>query len=418
MAEKYLSNPAGMLRFSLLGLLLLLFEGNALRANEVLERHIDVRFRHTPLREALATVAQKANFEWSYNANLVDAEKKISLTANDWTVRETLYEILGDGYEFKARGNYLILKKRSKPADRIFGYVKDPNTGQRIANATVYDRRSLCATTTDSNGFYQLKVKKNTQIAVARLSYRDTIFPVTSQSPRLQKIDLQLNVATPPPPSPLERSVETALTQTQRFFRATLEQWAAANVSGPLHRRAQVSFLPKIGTNHTLSGKVVNDWSLNVLAGVSLGNRKAEVGGLANFTRQNLRGVQIAGLFNEVSGGTSGLQLAGLLNQTGDTLHGAQIAGLLNFAKKTDTHSVQIGGLANVTRRGKTRVQIAGTVNSAEQIQGVQIAGVLNRARKVKGVQIGLFNSARTLDGLQIGLFNRSGRRILPILNW
>ena len=252
----------------------LLFGTARLLAVDVLERHIDVRFRQTPLQEALATVAQKAGFEWSYNANLVDGKKPISLIANDWTVRETLLELLGDGYDFKANGNYLILKKRKKTATEIYGYVKDPATGQRVANATVYDRRTLRATTTDSNGYYQLKVKKNTQIAVTRLDYRDTIFPVTSQSPRLQKIDLQV-VATPAPRGfDLEKAADMAVTRVERFFHVTLEKWNEANVQDSLHRRSQVSLLPKIGTNHNLSGKVVNDWSFNILVGSSLGNRR------------------------------------------------------------------------------------------------------------------------------------------------
>jgi hypothetical protein len=36
----------------------------------------------------------------------------------------------------------------------------------------------------------------------------------------------------------------------------------------------------------------------------------------------------------------------------------------------------------------------------------------------VRGLQFGLFNSAKDLKGLQIGLLNRSGRRVLPIINW
>ncbi len=151
---------------------LLLFCCPGLYAADVLERRIDVRFQQIPLKEALATVAQKAGFEWSYNANLVDASRKISLIANDWTVRETLYELLGDGYDFKPNGQYLILKKRKKPAERLSGYLKDQGTGQRVVNATVYDRRTLRATTTDSNGYYELRVKKSKRCANWPVQFR------------------------------------------------------------------------------------------------------------------------------------------------------------------------------------------------------------------------------------------------------
>lgn len=420
-------------------------------AAEVLERHIDVRFQQTPLKEALAAVAQKAGFEWSYNANLVDAGKKISLVANDWTVRETLFELLGEGYEFKPNGNYLILKKRKKPADQLSGYIKDPATGQRITNATVYDRRTLRATTTDSNGYYELRVKKSTQVAIARLNYRDTIFSVTTDSPRFQKVDLQVNTALVTHTLTLEENMQIAAGWAEKFFKASLEKWNAVNVPDSLHRRYQVSFLPKLGTNHTLSGKVVNDWSLNILAGSSMGSRKLEVGGIGNFTRKNMTGLQVGGIFNELRGNTDGIQIGGIYNHTGDTLRGVQVGGIVNVAHRTDDLAVQVGGIANFL--GQTNgglsvqvggimnqapgctvsVQVGGIVNHARQISGLQaaglvnvtdsldgfqVAGISNRARKVRGIQIGLINSANELEGIQIGFINRSGRRVLPFFNW
>lgn len=429
-------------------LIFLLFSLASARAAEVLERRIDVVFRQTPLKEALNDIAKKAGFEWSYNANILDGTRKTSLIANDWTVRETLYEILGEGYEFKSNGNYLILKKRKKPAEQLSGYIKDPVTGQRLANATVYDRQTLRATTTDSNGYYELKVRKSTEIIVARLDYRDTIFPVTRQTPRFQKIDLQVNTTITPRQRTLEENLEMVATQAERFFQATLEKWNALNVQDSLHRRYQISFLPVVGTNHTLSAKVINDWSFNILAGTSLGNRRLEVAGIANFTKQEVRGVQVSGLFNELRGDMYGVQVAGIYNRSGDTLSGIQIGGIMNIARHSVGAASQVGGIANYSRAGDMTlqvggisnhaihvdgiqvsgiinaadtiqgIQVGGIINQADSIDGVQIASITNRAQKVRGVQIGLFNSAKELRGLQIGLINRSGRRVLPFINW
>lgn len=473
----------------------LVFMVHFARAGEVLERRIDVVFKGTPIREALQIVAQRAGFEWSYNASILDATRKTNLIANDWTVRETLYEILGEGYEFKTNGNYLILKKRRKPAEQLSGYVKDPATGQRLANATVYDRQTLRATTTDSNGYYELKVRKATEIVVARLDYRDTVFTVTRQTPRFQKIDLQVNAPSKPRPRTLEENLQIVATQAERFFKATLEKWNAVNVPDSLHRRYQISFLPVLGTNHTLSAKVVNDWSFNVLAGTSMGNRRVEVAGLANFTRKEIQGVQVAGVFNELRGNMNGVQVGGIYNHCGDTLNGVQVGGLFNFNRYADRAATQVAGIANNSSGGRVLVQVGGIYNRqrgnvlgvqvggifnhtrdtltgiqaggifnqanfsrgaqvagisnnaaagishlqvggiynhAQEVLGIQVAGVvnradtltgiqvaaINRAKKAKGLQIGLFNSAKELDGFQIGLINRSGRRVLPLINW
>ena len=461
--------------------LVLVVVGWGASAAELLERRVDVVFKDTPLRDALQTIAQRAGFEWSFNARIIDSNRKANLIANDWTVRETLFEILGEGYEFKPNGNYLILKKRRKPADQLSGYVKDPVTGQRLANATVYDRQTLRATTTDSNGYYQLKVRKKTEVVVARLDYRDTIFTVSSQSPRFQKIDMRVNAAPPVrQPVSLEKTLQIATTKAEIFFKATLEKWNALNVPDSLHRKYQVSFLPIIGTNHTLSAKVINDWSFNVLAGTSQGNRRLEIAGLANFTKKEIQGVQIAGIFNELRGNQNGVQVGGIYNHCGDTLKGIQIGGVINFKRHAEggasqiagiaNHSrsgkialqvggiynitrdttlgvqvggifnhaacsqgVQVAGITNMTHQGSPHIQISGIHNSAPSVEGMQVAGIVNvtdtitgiqvsglvnRAEKVRGLQIGLFNKAKELHGLQIGLINRSGRRVLPLVNW
>ncbi len=437
-----------MFRTSIKLFFLLFFISTQAQANDVLERYITVRFQQTPLKEALAEVAQKGGFEWSYNANIIDAQKRISLVTNKWTVRETLYELLGDGYDFKANGNYLILKKRKSQPNEIYGYVKDPKTGARIANATVYDRKTLRATTTDESGYYALKVKSTAEIAVTRLNYQDTVFSITAESPRLQRIELQYDSTPVRTPFNLEKTVDIATTKAAQFFKASLEKWNAVNVPDSIHRIFQFSVLPKIGSNHNLSGKVVNDWSLNLLAGSSRGNRILEVAGIGNFTRQEMSGLQMAGVFNELRGSSTGVQMAGLYNRIADTLSGVQIAGATNFARVQQGISVQVAGAVNHARKGVSTCQIAGAVNNAEQVEGIQVAGAVNNcqhvkgiqlagavnhakevdglqiagavntARKVKGVQIGLFNAAKELDGFQIGLINRSGGRVLPFFNW
>src|SRR5690606_28716301 len=62
------------------------------------------------------------------------------------------------------------------------------------------------------------------------------------------------------------------------------------NIDDSLHRRFQISFVPYVGTNHKLSGHVVNDYSLNVVGGYSLGVQKLEFGGVFNVVRGDVQG--------------------------------------------------------------------------------------------------------------------------------
>ena len=406
-------------------------------ATDVLARRVTLFFREKPIKNALDEVAKQADFEWSYNPKIIDENLRVNLNAQNWTVREALFELLGEGFQFKASGNYLILKKEKPAKSEVSGTLRDPKTGERLANATVYDRRTLRSTVTDSSGFYSLKVKKRSELVVAKLGYRDTVLQVAPGAARFQKIELAQNFPLPEPPEKrpdFKKTVQKSATELESFFAATLDKWTQINVPDTFHRRFQLGFLPKMGTNRGLDAKVENDFSVNILAGQSAGVGKLELAGLGNFTRKNMRGLQVAGLFNTVSGNSSGLELAGLFNKTGDTLRGVQLAGLVNFAQKMGKMGFQAAGLGNFSQKNtRTRggqlsglinktgdlsgIQVAGLINMAESVHGAQVSGSINRARRVHGLQIGFFNNADELHGLQFGLINRSGRRVLPLIN-
>lgn len=458
----------------LVGLLLFFFfqvASPAAQAGDVLENTISVSFSQTPLKEALAEISQKGGFKWSYNAGILDAYTKVTLLAKDWTVRETLAYILGDGYTFKQSGEYLILKKNKKPQQRLSGYITDRQSGRKMANVTVYDRETLRSTATDENGYYELPVTPRSQIVISKLDYRDTVLQVSSQTPRFLKLDIHVDSMPQRNESTFEEELNRISSNLQQFFLRSAQKLNSLNVQDSLHRRFQISFLPGLGTNHRLSGNVINDWSINILAGYSRGNRIAEFAGLGNLTRENITGFQAAGVFNNVMGNATGLQAAGVYNYVDDTIIGVQWSGVVNMAgyggnaalqaagifnlvpkgkialqyagiaNQADTviamqaggiwngarcffngiqaagianHANQLyaagqfAGLSNSFGRGIIRIQAAGISNVADTVWGCQIAGIINRARHVKGVQIGLINTVGEIDGVQIGLLNFS----------
>ena len=421
-------------------LVLLSWPATGLQATDVLERSIRVRFEQTPLKTALAEIARQGGFEWSYNAGILDENRRVSLVAEGWTVRETLVYLLGDDYTFRQNGEYLILKKHRKPKQRLSGYISDRNTGQRMANVTVYDRKTLRSATTNQHGYYELPVTPRSEIVVSKLTYRDTVLQVNSQTPRLVKLDLRADSLPQKHAPSFSEQLDRISVRMEGFFVRSSQKVNAFNVRDSLHRHFQLSFLPGLGTNHRLSGSVINDWSLNVLAGYSRGNRMAELGGLGNIARENvsgfqgaglfniaggdLQGVQAAGLFNNLGRNAKGLQLAGLYNYAGQLAHGAQFSGLVNIAANSRPAGLQAGGLFNAAPRGRigaqlaglgnharhARFQAAGVLNTADSISGCQISGLINRGGFVRGAQIGLINIAGEIHGVQIGLINLSRR--------
>lgn len=452
-------------------IILQIFVAPPLRAGDVLERRITTAFNQVPLKTALDEVARLGGFEWSYNARILDESRRVSLPQGHRTVRETLVLLLGDDYTFKQNGNYLILKRNKKPQQRLSGYLSDPRTGKRISNATIYDRQTLRSTTTDSTGFYELEVSQRSEIVISKLDYRDTVLHVSSQMPRFVQVELRPDTFPARPYSSLRRQVNQTSYALEQFFVKATQKINVLNVEDSLHRHFQFSFLPGIGTNHRLSGSVTNDFSVNLLAGYSRGNRILELAGLGNITRENMTGLQAAGVFNILRGNASGMQAAGIYNYVGGTLsgvqasgavnvagygknaafqaagllnlvphgrfavqaagvanhadtvtvfqaagvwngagtllYGAQVAGVSNHARYADA-AVQIAGLTNSVGHGKIRTQIASLANTADTLYGVQISGWYNHARRLKGTQIGIINFAGENSGTQIGLINIS----------
>jgi CarboxypepD_reg-like domain len=405
-------------------------------AEPVLDRKIDVQFAETPLKTALDQIAAKGAFTWSYNSRIINENQKITLKAQNWTIKETLLTMLGNGYEYKANGNYLIIKKSKKADKELIGYLKDQNTGERIAGATIYDKKTLRATTTDQNGYYQLSLKKQTaDIVVAKLSFRDTILQVKPLSPRFVQIGMvEVKPVAASPSFDVALELRRAGSKTHRFFAASLDLLHDLNLCDTLNRRFQASLVPMIGTNHTLSGKVANDYSLNVIAGYSKGVEKLEIGALGNFTRAYVHGVQIGGAFNLNQGESTGIQIGGAYNYAHTTDGAVQISGAINSVKQNSKKlyqvagfanhvvagdaTVQIGGFGNLLHQGKTELQVAGAINIAEEVSTLQVAGFMNKAKTSRGLQIAIFNMTDQCDCLQIGVLNKVGKRWLPLINF
>ena len=169
---------------------------------------------------------------------------------------------------------------------------------------------------------------------------------------------------------------------------------------------AQLTFLFPLGTNGFNSPLVINNFSVNMLAGVSAGVKGVEVAGLGNFTKGDIRGLQAAGLANATTGSTKGLQLASLLNFNKGKVEGVQAAGLVNTSTNA-IKGIQLAGLVNTSLKGVNGIQTAALVNfNNGHLKGLQTGLTNISVKSTNGAQIGLVNYTRKLDGFQLGLVN------------
>jgi hypothetical protein len=425
----------------------------------LLERSITISLERETLESALKKISQQGGFTFSYNPAVVKADRVVTHNFVDKTVREILDELFNGIILYKERGNYIILNRAeesssSKDKQQITGYVIDEATGSRLKNVSIYDPVSLASAVTDDYGYFQIDLpesaKDEVKLAVRKQNYTDTVV-VASGIRRLMNIRIKTDR--------FNVFADSVGSKMKRFWRSTKNATILAvnmeNIDDTLYRSFQFSFIPFVGTNHKLSGHVVNDYSLNMFGGYSLGVEKFELGGFFNTVRGDVHGVQVAGFVNGVGGNVKGVQLAGFVNATRGTVKGAQLAGFVNATRDTveglqmagainfnwngsktvglaglmnfnlkDSRGVKLAGASNMTigkqegphiaglfnfsGSGARTASVAGVMNfTAGDLNGVQVAGVLNfAAGDVTGAQVGVLNYGRRVNGAQVGILN------------
>ncbi|MBL7874166.1 MAG: hypothetical protein JNL53_00780 [Cyclobacteriaceae bacterium] len=419
------------------------------KQNPILERSVSVRARNEKIPSVLNRIGQAAGFSFSYNSAIIDSNQEVSIEAINQTVRSLLNEIFNESMNYKEKGNYLILT-RAVPAPVknniivvvIDGYVQDETTGEKISNASVYDRRSLTSSVTDDFGYFKLKLEKKTDsisLSVNKKNYRDTLVSITAPTNQYLTISITPIKQDSVVITAQTKPVDTVAVPKKEVLSLPYESEPnVQNISDTLYELVQVSFLPFLGTNGRLSGNIVNDYSINFFGGYSLGTRQIELGFFFNLDRGDVSWLQLAGFGNAVGGKVYGIQAAGFANVNGDETEAVQLAGFAN-TNLGNTWGVQVAGLANTNLGKMNGVQVAGFSNvTAMPSQGVQVAGfgnvqigdyvgsqfagatniatekitgsqvsiLYNHGREVRGTQIGLINYADTLGGVPIGLLS------------
>ena len=381
-----------------------------------LERALQLNLKNEKITSVFSKIEEQSGVIFSYSPQLFKATDLISIQVKNKTVREVLAQILPATVIYRAKNNYIILKEntasKNQKTQEVSGYVYDANNEKKIANASVYDKKTLQSTTTNEYGFYSLTVPANNpSITVNRLNYQDTAVKLTSGS-AITNIPLQ-----PKSDSIIkndsalwQKKINQISKQTDYLVNKLNNYIHNLNVTDSLERDIQVSFVPFVGTNHKLSGSVYNRVSFNILGGYARGVKEFELGGLFNIDKENVRGLQIGGLFNLVGDSMQGSQIGGLFNINGKKTSGAQIAGLANI-NGGPVNGFQVAGLINTNQNTMNGMQIAGLLNiNGQQQTGTGIAGLLNINKKVQGVSIaGIGNIQDSAQGaLVAGLFNLS----------
>ncbi len=391
---------------------------NAQEVNPLLDRRISVHFKNIPLKDALFEIAKQAQFNISYNSNLLPAHGLVNYHCENKKVSEVLVKILPPEITFRNSGNSLVLVKKASTEKQkkteivINGYVLDSTEKVPLTEATVLDVYSSQSELTDSSGFFRLQLSYNQRdfaISISKVGYKDTLILLKSISQniivQLQKNENReviqpIHIEMPP----------VKLVESYPISRLMIPEQIlinSQNILGYSKRKFQFSLTPGTSTNLKIAGTVKNEVSINLIGGYSYGVGKFELGGVFNINRAHVNGFQIAGMSNLVGGEVTGMQIAGVLNRTKGTQSGVQIAGFGNF-NSNKFAGLQLSSVVNISKN-VSGMQLSSVVNVADSLRGVQISTVFNKSDQLNGVQLSAgINICGTLNGVQLGIFNRA----------
>ncbi len=446
---------------------LIVFASMSSAAQNILERNISIEVNNQRLDHVLEIMSNKGNFFFSYNSTIIQSDTLVSLKATNRTVRDALFMLFGSGYEFRESGNYIILRRapiklrlvtdQAVSDDKFYsvsGYVIDDQTGEKVSDASIYEKMRLAYASTNREGYFKIRLKskyKTAAITVSKQFYEDTtviieprynqtvnitivpseisehmitIRPQNYRAPESIQLEVPINDSTHWLYTYVKKdSVLVERTALGRWFVSSKQKIQSINLSKFFTvRPIQGSVIPGLSTNGKLNSQVINNFSFNMFGGYSGGVDGFEMGGLFNIDKKDVQYVQLAGLFNSVGGSVRGVQLGGLSNTVLDSLNGVQLGGITNYVRKNfigwqlggiynhvggSMKGWQMAGVTNFTNHETDGAQIAGVANiSSRQVNGVQIAGVFNYTRKLRGVQFGLINVTDSSTGYSIGLIN------------
>lgn len=445
-------------------------------AQGLLDKPISITVQKQRLDEVLEIIGNKAGLTFSYNSNAVKRDSLVSLNVTNKKVKDVLDIIWKTGYEYKQSGNYIIIRKipvlpdNKPPPEKYYtitGYIIDNETGQKISNASIYEKQQLAATLSGQDGFFKLRLKakyNQAAITVSKELYLDTTINIYGKQSQQVSIIIRNEVVIKPPiladtnepplwensepahpdtlPKPVAIATDTPKVEKKwlgAMLLSSQQKIQSLNLRKFFTEKPfQISLTPGISTHGKMSGQVINHVSINTLGGYTGGLNGVELGGMFNISKKNVQYFQAAGLFNQVGGYVRGVQAAGISNSVLDSVNGVQSAGISNFVKGRfrglqasgisnivmgDVNGVQLAGISSIAKgwlygfqasavynhAGSMKgAQVSGTVNySAANTNGLQLAAVGNVSGNVSGVQFSsIFNYASHLKGLQIGLIN------------
>ena len=168
-----------ILRFMLIGLLLIGSAGTLSAQEPPLERRMSIRLTNATLDEALNAIMKETGALFLYKSSEINIDSPITLSQENITVASILDAIIGNlPVTYSSNGSQIILKTKDAPvktaaasAKFLTGTVKDAS-GYGAIGATVMVKGTSVGTSTDLDGNFSIKYDSECLLDIMLIGYR------------------------------------------------------------------------------------------------------------------------------------------------------------------------------------------------------------------------------------------------------
>lgn len=142
---------------------------------DILSKKVTVEVKNKKIYTLLEAIEQQTGIAFTYGSNLIDTEKRISVSFDSATVKEILSTLFTNGVGWEVVNNEIILHPEATFAEglelTVEGVVRDENN-EPLPGVNIIEKGTSNGVTTDFNGRFALEVKdENSVLLISFIGY-------------------------------------------------------------------------------------------------------------------------------------------------------------------------------------------------------------------------------------------------------
>jgi len=153
---------------------------------DVLSRKVSLQLKNQKIQSILGAIEQQSDVAFTYGANLINVDKKMSLSVDSATVLDVLKTIFASRVYWEVIDNEIILRPQVsviQPVElRVEGVITDEND-EPLPGVNILEKGTTNGVTTSSDGKFTLMVRdENSVLTISFIGYSSQEITIGSQT--------------------------------------------------------------------------------------------------------------------------------------------------------------------------------------------------------------------------------------------